>query len=1000
VLILTAADGEPEALRAVENGAEGLWEKRHLRDQSWTYDVRTYRRKDGRSFEVALAHARRMGETTAAAVATRFVAELKPSILAMCGVCAGRPGWTSLGDVVIADMIYKYDAGEQVRTATAGPAHFKTDGISRDLPRQWRDLAQDFAQAFLAAPEGAALAAERPWPREHAELWLLDALDRGIDPAFGGTIHLASSAWTAIIDHLLSVGQVTMDAEKLVLLAPGRERLALERTRRANNLSPPPWRIHVRPFGTGSALIRDVDIWNRLSDDVRLIHALDMEGAALGEVGWLERIEPTLVVKGVMDFAEPDRPQHMRAFAARAAAETLIAFLRTHIELHGRQADDVLETGIAERPPHATNPGSLLHPRYREIDFVASVRTRELDELRDWCASPAQLAARLFHGPGGTGKTRLLIEWTHGLRKQDWNAGFLPLVLGEGDLEFVLDAQKPTFVVVDYAEARTDLLDLMRRFAGRNAGGRLRVVLLAREVADWWKRLLSSDAAVEALLRAHEPTPVTPVPLEGTARADVFQAAVRKFSRLLGREPAADTVPRPNLSDNRFGRTLYLTMAALAAVEGRPIHADVILADTLARERRFWLHRFERELPSSLEARGAFEDQMSRLMAAVTLRGGVPRGADAERLQRRVRGPESSHVLAWLASVYPQRIGPNNDRVSAIAPLEPDLLGEQLVLEVLNHHDTPSSFLDEVFAESDPITRTTGFLVLGRLGVRRGSEGDVGGWIERLVGDDPVAMTRPALTALLALRAETAHAPIGPSLARKLTESGGTSALAHHIDDLLPQDEPSVSLLELRAWAAQRLLNALDASPEPEQATERARILNNLGNRLRELGQREKALAATAEAATSYRTLVQTRPDAFLPNLAASLNNLGAMLSELGRREEALAATAEAVTSYRTLVQTRPDAFLPDLAMSLNNLGIRLSGLGRREEALAATAEAVTSYRTLVQTRPDAFLPDLAVSLSNLGISLSELGRREEALAATEEAATIRRTPAASRLTR
>jgi hypothetical protein len=45
-----------------------------------------------------------------------------------------------------------------------------------------------------------------------------------------------------------------------------------------------------------------------------------------------------------------------------------------------------------------------------------------------------------------------------------------------------------------------------------------------------------------------------------------------------------------------------------------------------------------------------------------------------------------------------------------------------------------------------------------------------------------------------------------------------------------------------------------------------------------------------------------------------SLNNLGAMLSNLGRREEALAATQEAVDIRRRLAQTRPDAFLPDLA--------------------------------------------------------------------------------------
>ena len=60
------------------------------------------------------------------------------------------------------------------------------------------------------------------------------------------------------------------------------------------------------------------------------------------------------------------------------------------------------------------------------------------------------------------------------------------------------------------------------------------------------------------------------------------------------------------------------------------------------------------------------------------------------------------------------------------------------------------------------------------------------------------------------------------------------------------------------------------------------------------------------------------------------------------------------MTIRRMLAQTRPDAFLPDLARSLNNLGNRLNELGRREEALAATEEAVTIRRTLTQTRSDA----------------------------------------------
>ena len=98
------------------------------------------------------------------------------------------------------------------------------------------------------------------------------------------------------------------------------------------------------------------------------------------------------------------------------------------------------------------------------------------------------------------------------------------------------------------------------------------------------------------------------------------------------------------------------------------------------------------------------------------------------------------------------------------------------------------------------------------------------------------------------------------------------------------------------------------------------------------------------------------------------------MLSDLGRREEALQATAEAVEIRRRLAAQRPDAFLPDLATSLNNLGMRLSNLGRREEALQATAEAVEILRRLAAQRPDAFLPDLAMSLNNLGNQAEQPG--------------------------
>jgi hypothetical protein len=76
--------------------------------------------------------------------------------------------------------------------------------------------------------------------------------------------------------------------------------------------------------------------------------------------------------------------------------------------------------------PRGHTPGALLNARYEVVPFYDPARQAELDALAAWCADPAATAARLFTGPGGSGKTRLLIEWCKRLRGQGWSAGFLP----------------------------------------------------------------------------------------------------------------------------------------------------------------------------------------------------------------------------------------------------------------------------------------------------------------------------------------------------------------------------------------------------------------------------------------------------------------------------------------------------------------------------------------------------------------------------------------------
>lgn len=105
------------------------------------------------------------------------------------------------------------------------------------------------------------------------------------------------------------------------------------------------------------------------------------------------------------------------------------------------------------------------------------------------------------------------------------------------------------------------------------------------------------------------------------------------------------------------------------------------------------------------------------------------------------------------------------------------------------------------------------------------------------------------------------------------------------------------------------------------------------------LGRHEEALAAGEAAFSAYRELARSRPDAFLPNLAAALNNQARAMWDLGRHEEALAAIEEAVAVYRDLARSRPEAFLANLTSSLSNLSVVLGSLGKTREARAAQAE-------------------------------------------------------------
>ena len=63
------------------------------------------------------------------------------------------------------------------------------------------------------------------------------------------------------------------------------------------------------------------------------------------------------------------------------------------------------------KKPTVTNPGTLLNARYQVVPFMYEAREKELEDLTVWCNEERATDIRLFVGPGGTGKTRLFIEY-------------------------------------------------------------------------------------------------------------------------------------------------------------------------------------------------------------------------------------------------------------------------------------------------------------------------------------------------------------------------------------------------------------------------------------------------------------------------------------------------------------------------------------------------------------------------------------------------------------
>ncbi|HSG39077.1 MAG TPA: hypothetical protein VLE27_05525, partial [Thermoanaerobaculia bacterium] len=358
----------------------------------------------------------------------------------------------------------------------------------------------------------------------------------------------------------------------------------------------------------------------------------------------------------------------------------------------------LLNTGADKLKDH--KPGTLLTAAHEVIPFDEAGRQKEFDLLARWCEEPESRSVLLLIGEGGSGKTRLMIEWCRRLRHQGWHAGFLRRDRQAIELDPFLKGAAPRFIVVDYAETQIAVVKpLLQKLASMESevGPKVRVVLLARREGDWWRNLSEVDGEIARLGKRSEViTPCVPPYVE--KRQEVFRSAMEGFAVQTG-QPIPPEPLLPDLSHKDFEHVLLIHMASLVALEGMQIgSAPEALHATLLHERRFWIKQVE-NLRVSSDLGPLLEQALEIAVAAVTLVQGCPTEKEAEALVGRClrdlplekRHPRT--ILSLLSNLYK---GSGGESERFIDPLQPDLLGEDLVERTLTRDpDLLSRILDQ-----------------------------------------------------------------------------------------------------------------------------------------------------------------------------------------------------------------------------------------------------------------------------------------------------------------
>jgi nucleoside phosphorylase len=120
------------------------WHSKRFSNDPITYHFGSFNR-EGVVVKIVAVCAPRKGMPSASAISAKLANQFFPKYLVMTGICAGIPGKTNLGDVVVADPAWDYGSGKRIIDTNNSPV-FQGAAYQMALDTDVRHVVQELAR--------------------------------------------------------------------------------------------------------------------------------------------------------------------------------------------------------------------------------------------------------------------------------------------------------------------------------------------------------------------------------------------------------------------------------------------------------------------------------------------------------------------------------------------------------------------------------------------------------------------------------------------------------------------------------------------------------------------------------------------------------------------------------------------------------------------------------------------------------------------------------------